>query len=349
MRVDLSLERELQGVGEQIQNDLLPHVAIHEDRLGDWLAFHREAQTGVLHRRIERAGDFRREGGQVGGLIRRLHASGFHTRKIQEGIDELEQSEPVAPHRDQLFLMFGTEPLARFRQHFLKGTEHQRQRRAEFVADVAEKCRLGAIELGQGLCPLAFLLVGAGAGQSDRDLFGNPIDELAVRIVKGPAGMDSRDEETQRFAVFSEPDRHHACFFGRDWPIGYRHARSAVPEFDQNPIFRQCGVESPKVLAVAVDDRRMQSFVGFHAGACQVRLMFGSSIFIEKCEREAQAIFAEGFRTDAPNFFFGSRSCRSRRQVAKQMPASIFEHPFRRLEQPCSARRLRGRCHPEAG
>jgi hypothetical protein len=56
--------------------------------------------------------------------------------------------------------------------------------------------------------------------------------------------------------------------------------------------------------------------------------MFGRPIFIEKCEGEAQATFAKGFRADAPHFFFGSRSRRSRRQVAKQMPASIFEHPF---------------------
>ena len=37
---NLTLERELQGVGEQIQNDLLPHFAIHVHRLCDWLAFH---------------------------------------------------------------------------------------------------------------------------------------------------------------------------------------------------------------------------------------------------------------------------------------------------------------------
>ena len=67
--------------------------------------------------------------------------------------------------------MFRAQPLARFRQHFIKRTEHQRQRRSELVADVAEKRRLGAVELGQSLRPLALLLIGAGAGQSDRDLF----------------------------------------------------------------------------------------------------------------------------------------------------------------------------------
>ena len=190
-------------------------------------------------------------------------------------------------HRNQLLVTFRAEPLARFRQHFLKRTEHQCQRRTEFVADVAEKRRLGAVELGQSLCPLAFLLISASAGQPDRDLFGNPMDELAVRIVKGSAGMDSRDKEAQRFAVFAQPDRHDARLFRRVRPIGHGHARSAIPEFNQNSIPRQCGIESPKVLAAAVDDRRTQCFVGFDTRACQVRLMFGRAILIEKCEREA--------------------------------------------------------------
>src|SRR5580658_9019111 len=99
-------------------------------------------------------------------------------------------------HRDQQLLTLGTEPLARFLLHFFKRTEHQRQRRAELVADVAEKRRLGAVELSQSFCPLALLLIGAGAGQPDRDLFSNPIHELAVCVVKGSAGMDSRDEES---------------------------------------------------------------------------------------------------------------------------------------------------------
>jgi hypothetical protein len=43
---------------------------------------------------------------------------------------------------------------------------------------------------------LAFLLVCPDARQPDRDLFGNPIDELTICVVKGPAGMDSSDQET---------------------------------------------------------------------------------------------------------------------------------------------------------
>ncbi|MGA8631206.1 MAG: hypothetical protein WB573_12730 [Terracidiphilus sp.] len=134
--------------------------------------------------------------------------------------------------------MFRPQPLARFRQHFIERAEHQCQRRSEFVADVREKRRLGAVELGQSLRPLALLLISAGAGQPDGDLFGDPMDEFAVRIIKCPARVDSRDKETQRFAVFSQPNRHHVRIFGRKCPIGHLHARSAVPEFDDDPIPR---------------------------------------------------------------------------------------------------------------
>ena len=60
--------------------------------------------------------------------------------------------------------------------------------------------------------------------------------------------------------------------------------------------------------------------------------MFGRPILIEKCEGKVQAILAEGLCAHAPHFVFGARSRRARRQVAQQMPASIFEHPLRRLE-----------------
>src|SRR5215469_11556490 len=37
---NLALERELQGVGEQIQDDLLPHVAVHINPFDHWLGVH---------------------------------------------------------------------------------------------------------------------------------------------------------------------------------------------------------------------------------------------------------------------------------------------------------------------
>ena len=54
---DLALERELERVREQVENDLLPHVAIDIDRLGQRRAVDDEAQAGALDRRAEDAGE----------------------------------------------------------------------------------------------------------------------------------------------------------------------------------------------------------------------------------------------------------------------------------------------------
>ena len=51
-------------------------------------------------------------------------------------------------------------------QHVLERTQHQRQRRAEFVADVGEKGRLGAVDLGQRLGAAALLLVRLRVGDA---------------------------------------------------------------------------------------------------------------------------------------------------------------------------------------
>ena len=52
---DLALEGELERVGEQVEDDLLPHVAIDVDRLGQRRAVHHEPQAGLLDRGAEHA------------------------------------------------------------------------------------------------------------------------------------------------------------------------------------------------------------------------------------------------------------------------------------------------------
>ena len=115
-------------------------------------------------------------------------------------------------------------------------------------------------------------------------------------------------------------------------PIRHGHTRCAIPEFDHNSIPHHCGVESPKVLAVALDHSRMQSTIGFHAGARQMRLVFRMPVFIQKSEMRAEAMVTEYFRADPPHIFLASRFRCSRRQFAKHLPAPIFDYPFRCLQ-----------------
>ena len=73
-------------------------------------------------------------------------------------------------------------------QHVLDRAEHQRQRRAELVADVGEEGGLGPVEFGQRLGPLPLLLVGPGVGDGGGDLAGQQVEEPLVRHRRTPAG-----------------------------------------------------------------------------------------------------------------------------------------------------------------
>src|SRR4029077_6153681 len=70
--LDLPFEGELEGVGEQVEDDLLPQVAIDEDRLVERLDRQREAEAGLVDRRLEGAWQLprpRAEGGGGGGGV----------------------------------------------------------------------------------------------------------------------------------------------------------------------------------------------------------------------------------------------------------------------------------------
>ncbi|MNS43906.1 hypothetical protein D3C72_763330 [compost metagenome] len=68
---------ELERVGEQVQDDGLPHVAVHRHREAQRRAFHDQLQAGALDGRAEQRGQFSRERGQVGRLGVLLHPAGL--------------------------------------------------------------------------------------------------------------------------------------------------------------------------------------------------------------------------------------------------------------------------------
>ena len=71
----------------------------------------------------------------------------------------------------------------------LERAEHQRERRAELVADVAEEGGLGPVELGERLGAPALLLVGARVGDGGGDVAGDQIEEAPVVVVEHARGL----------------------------------------------------------------------------------------------------------------------------------------------------------------
>src|SRR5262249_49563130 len=80
-------------------------------------------------------------------------------------------------------------------KQILQRGEHQRQWRAELVADVAEEGRLGAIDLGERLGPPSLLLIGARAGDGGRNLAGDQLIEAFIVVVEGATRAHSRDQD----------------------------------------------------------------------------------------------------------------------------------------------------------
>ena len=65
---DLALEGELEGVGEQVENDLFPHVAIDIDRLRQRRDIDHQPQARFVDRRAKIRGEFGGIGRKIGRL-----------------------------------------------------------------------------------------------------------------------------------------------------------------------------------------------------------------------------------------------------------------------------------------
>jgi hypothetical protein len=64
------------------------------------------------------------------------------------------------------------------------------------MADIAEECRLRAINLGQRVRPTLGLLEGHGVADRRRNMVGGQLEEILVPIVKRTAGTDPGDQHT---------------------------------------------------------------------------------------------------------------------------------------------------------
>ena len=79
-------------------------------------------------------------------------------------------------------------------KRFFQRAEHQRERRAEFVADIREKRRLCTVNFGQRFGPPTFLFIGVGVGHRRRHLAGDEPQKVAIPAVEQPEGIQTNDQ-----------------------------------------------------------------------------------------------------------------------------------------------------------
>lgn len=93
---DRALEGELEGVAEQVEDDLLPHVPVDVDGLRQRWAVHREGQAGLVDGGAEDAGQLRGGRGQLDRFVAGPQVAGLDAGEVEQGVDESAQPQPVA-------------------------------------------------------------------------------------------------------------------------------------------------------------------------------------------------------------------------------------------------------------
>ena len=170
-----ALEGELEGVGEQIEDDLLPHLAVDVDRLAAAAGSRRPARSPARsHGRAEDAGQLGGERGEVGRLVAAPATRPASMReKSSSVLTSLQQPQPVAVDDLELLRAVGGGA---------SGLGEQRPRAGPSISvsgvrnswlTLLEERGLGAVELGQRLGAPPLLLVGPGVGDGGGDLAGH--------------------------------------------------------------------------------------------------------------------------------------------------------------------------------
>ena len=99
-------------------------------------------------------------------------------------------------------------------QGVLDRTEHQRQRRAEFMTDVGEEQRLRPVDFRQGIGAPALLLESARAGKAGGNLAGQKFDEAGVAFIEFPVGIERGNNAAGGLFLSFDADRNNDCLGG---------------------------------------------------------------------------------------------------------------------------------------
>ncbi len=194
VHLDPAFEGELEGVRQQIQDDLFPHVPIHVHGFRQRIAADDERETCLFNGRSEHAREVGRHLREVRGFVGGVDAPGLDAREIQERIDQPQQPEGVAMRHLLPLPMHGRQRRHGIGQAVFERSHQQGERGSQFVADVAEERRLRPIELGQRFGALPRLLVRARVGQSASQLIGDQVQEPLVVVVERAPRIEADDQ-----------------------------------------------------------------------------------------------------------------------------------------------------------
>ncbi len=130
-------ERELECVGDEVEDDLFPHVAVDEHGLRKLRALHDQLQLRALEGGAEQADEIRGFRGEIRRFEGNLHAAGLDAGEVEHRLHELQQPGGcTARGLQQLAIVCAERAVGK---HIVQRTQQQGERRAELMADIAQE------------------------------------------------------------------------------------------------------------------------------------------------------------------------------------------------------------------
>ena len=197
-----ALVRELQGVGEQVEDDLLELVRVEGqiDGVGGVLVI--EPDLLLVGQGLDRGQEGRDELDEIDDLHLEPHLALLELVQVEEVVDELEQLVAVALHRLEGVLERRRQLAHPAFEDGLERGQHQRERRPELVIDVGEELRLElveALELDVGFLELGRRLL-------ELDAAAELAASEAVHEVDAPASHDHEGGQEEEVGDDVRPD-----------------------------------------------------------------------------------------------------------------------------------------------
>ena len=327
-----AFEGELERVRQQIEDDLLPHVAVDVDGLGQGLEVHVQDEPRPLRHRLEVRGELPGQARQVDRLETHVSATRLDAGEVEQGIDELEKAETVAMRGLDAVAMRRRQALRGFVEQVLEGAEHQRQGRAEFVADVGEEGSLGAVDLRQRFGAPAFLLVGLGVGDRRGDLSGRKAEKTPVVVVEQPERIEADDEHA---GAAGFPGRQNGDQGRVSWRFRPGTRRNDRARRRRQMVHEPYGLrlqdlsDWPWRVTTEVDRRRGERMAGLDPRrARQLRRRAAALRDIDHGEREVAGVVGQRRCAADAGLPPVARVARVRRKIPEQRELPLADHPL---------------------
>jgi hypothetical protein len=138
----LALFRELTGIAQEIEQDLLEPHGVRGERAQVLLGFDDKAVLVLLGELSSGADDIIDKSGQIDRLGIELELAGFDLRKVEHLVDEAQEVGAGGIHAAQRFQRFFRAEARRIADHHLGQANDGVKRRAQLVAHAGEELRL---------------------------------------------------------------------------------------------------------------------------------------------------------------------------------------------------------------